>query len=215
MTGRPVVRSGGWLSVLFHERAELGELLVPELLALAALHAGENVLDERGRLERVERLRDVVDAADVEAAGAVAELGPRGEEDDRDPARLLVEEELLGDAPTVEPGHHHVEEDHVGLLRPRLLEAARAVGGFEDVHPLGLEVDPAQKPDRGLVVDHEHLCHPLSLAPPLYPPEEDLTPPRSLCEPARSAARTRRWSPRPPRTRRRSVRPSPRRGPAR
>src|SRR5919198_1305326 len=186
MTGRPVVRSGGWLSVLFHERAELGELLVPELLALAALHAGE-----------------------------VAELGPRGEEDDRDPARLLVEEELLGDAPAVEPGHHHVEEDHVGLLRPGLLEAARAIGSLEDVHALGLEVDPAQKPDRGLVVDHEHLCHPLSLAPPLYPPEEDLTPPRSRCEPVRPAARTRRWSPRPPRTRRRSVRPSPRRGPAR
>src|ERR687887_3278 len=188
MTGRPVVRSGGWLSVLFHERAELGELLVPELLALAALHAGEDVLDERGQLERVERLRDVVDAADVEAAGAVAELGPRGEEDDRNPARLLVEEELLGDAPAVEPGHHHVEEDHVRLLGPGLLEAGGTVGGLEDVHALGLEVDPAQKRDRRLVVYHDPLRHHLPLAPPLYPPEEDVIPPRSRCEAARSGA---------------------------
>ena len=162
-----------------------------ELLALAALHAGEDVLDERGQLERVERLRDVVNAADVEAAGAVAELGPRGEEDDRDAARRPVEEELLGDAPAVEPGHHHVEEDHVRPLRPRLVEAARAVGRLEDVHALGLEVDPAEEPDRGLVVDYENLRHPLSLAPPLYPPQRDVIPPGSRSARARAAARTR------------------------
>ena len=47
----------------------------------------EQVAHERRELERIERLRHVVDAADVEAARAVAELGARGEEDDRDVLR--------------------------------------------------------------------------------------------------------------------------------
>ena len=88
----------------------------------------EQVAHERGELERVERLRHVVDAADVEPARAVAELGPRREEDDRDAVRAVVLEQLLGHAPAVEAGHHHVEEHDVGLLLPREVEAGRAVG---------------------------------------------------------------------------------------
>src|SRR5207244_7317222 len=85
-------RAGSWLA-LFHQGAELGELLVPEHVALPAVDPRDHVLDERGELERVERLRDVVDAADVEAARAVSELRPRGQEDDRDPARRPRSEE--------------------------------------------------------------------------------------------------------------------------
>ena len=44
----------------------------------------EQVAHERRELDRVERLRHVVDAAEVDAARTVAQLGARGEEDDRD-----------------------------------------------------------------------------------------------------------------------------------
>src|SRR5207237_4343756 len=147
--------------------------------------------------------------------GPGAELRPRGEEDDRDPARRRLDEELLGDPPAVEPRHHHVEEDHVGRVRARLLETARAVGRLEDLHSLRLEIDPAQQPDRRLVVDYENLRHRLARTPALYPPQVHLIPPLSEPGRARAAARTRTSSPRPPRTRRRCDRPSPRRDPAR
>src|ERR671938_1874957 len=94
-------------------------------------------------------------------------------------------------ARAVEPGHHHVEEDHVGPLGPRLVEARRAVGSLEHLHALRLEVDPAQEPDRRLVVDYENLRHPMSAAPPLYPPRENVTPPCSPGARGRAGARTR------------------------
>src|SRR5215475_4246877 len=46
------------------ERAQLGELLAAQLVALAAVDPGEQVAHERGELERVERLRHIVDTAD-------------------------------------------------------------------------------------------------------------------------------------------------------
>ena len=148
-----------------HQRAELGELLAAQLVALAALDPREQVAHERRQLQRVERLRDVVDAPDVEPPRPVPELRPCGEEDDRDLARALVLEELLGDPPAVEPRHHHVEEDDVRPPLARLVEPARAVGRLEHLHALGLEVDPAEEPDRRLVVDHEHPRHVCSLSP--------------------------------------------------
>src|ERR1051325_10926701 len=58
-------------------------------------------------LDGVERLRDVVDPAEVEPTRAVARLGAGCQEDDRDGARSVVADQLLGDLPPVEPGHHH------------------------------------------------------------------------------------------------------------
>ena len=136
--------------------AKLGDLLAAQLVALAALDAVEQVAYERRELDRVERLRHVVDAAEVEPARPVAELRARGEEDDRDAARALVVEQLLGDLPAVEPRHHHVEQDHVGQLARAPLDAARPVGGLDHLHPLRLEVHAAEQPDRRLVVDDEH-----------------------------------------------------------
>jgi hypothetical protein len=66
---------------------------------------------------------------------------------------------VLGDAPAVEAGHHHVEEDDVGQLLLREREATRPVGRLEHGHPLRLEVHPAQEPDRRLVVDHQNPRH--------------------------------------------------------
>src|SRR5262245_24278501 len=173
----------------FHQRAQLGELLAAELVALAAVDPVEQAAHELGQVERVERLRHVVDAADVEAACAVAELGPRREEDDRDPAGAIVLEQLLGHPPAVEAGHHHVEEDDVGLLVPREVEAGLAVRGLEHVHPLGLEVDAAEQTDRRLVVDHEHakyrIVHRRPI--PIHPTTHSLTVPTALRSEAAAA----------------------------
>ncbi len=68
------------------------------------------------QLDRVERLRDVVDAPQVDAPRPVAEVGPGGQKDDRDAAGFLVLEQALRDRPAVEPGHHDVQEDDVGTL---------------------------------------------------------------------------------------------------
>src|SRR5207302_2875959 len=82
---------GGLLGL--HQRTELGELLAAQVVALAALDALEQVPHEGRELEWVERLRHVVDPADVEAARPVAELRAGREEDDRDPARARALEQ--------------------------------------------------------------------------------------------------------------------------
>src|SRR3954447_3055979 len=141
-----------------HERAQLAELLLAKVVALASLDAIEQIANECRELERVERLRHVVDAADVEPARTVAKLCACGEEDDRDVLRVRVVEQVLCDPPAVERRHHHVEEDDVRIRPLRLLEPGRTVLGLDHFHLFGFEIDPAEKPDRSLVVDHEHSC---------------------------------------------------------
>src|SRR5437868_2824420 len=78
-----------------HRVAKLGELLAAQLVALAAGDTLEQVAHERRELDRVERLRHVVDPAGVEPARAIAKLGTRREEDDRDVCGAVVVEQLL------------------------------------------------------------------------------------------------------------------------
>src|SRR5919198_4891311 len=101
-----VGRAGRPAGLALEQRAQLGELRESQLLALAALDAGDHLADQRGELGRVERLRDVVEPAEVEAARAVTKLRAGGQEDDRDAARVHVVQQLLRDSPTVEPRHH-------------------------------------------------------------------------------------------------------------
>ena len=115
--------------------------------------------DERRQLDRVERLRDVVEATGIDPARAVAHIRAGRQEDDRNAPRGLVREQPLGDRPPVEHGHHHVEQDRVRERCPRELEAARPVRSLLDGNPFRLEVDPAEEPDRGFVVDDERLDH--------------------------------------------------------
>src|SRR5919198_779419 len=90
---------------------------------------------------------------------AHGDFGARSQEDDRNAARGLVGEQLLGDLPAVPAGHHHVEQDDVRLLGARDLQPGVAVGSLEDLHPLGLQVDPAEEANRRLVVDNEYGRH--------------------------------------------------------
>src|SRR5438132_243264 len=132
------------------------------VVLLAEGDPAEEVLHQRGELDRVEGFRHVVDTPDVEPARPIAELRAGRQEDDRDRDRAVVVEQLFGDAPAVEPRHHHVEEDDVRRLAARLLDAGRAVCGLDDVHSLRLEVHSTEQADRSFVVDDENLRHPAS-----------------------------------------------------
>ena len=85
---RPATECLASVLALLDQLAQLGELR-----AVAARRARRprpwrcRSLDQRRELDRVERLRHVVEAAEVEAAGTVAQLGAGGQEDDRDRAR--------------------------------------------------------------------------------------------------------------------------------
>src|SRR3954470_1277052 len=105
--------------VAFEHRSQLRQLLAAQLVALAVLDPVQQVVDHRRELDRVERLRDVVDPAEIDPARTVSQLGACRQEDDRDARRRRILEQLLGDPPAVEARHHHVEQHHVGLLRPR------------------------------------------------------------------------------------------------
>ena len=104
----------------------------------------------------VEGLRDVPDRAELVAVQVVRLLGARRQEDDRQLARGLVTAQLAGDLPAVEVRHHHVEQDEVGQQLSRQLERLLAVARLDRVHPLEAQVDAAEQPDRGLVVDDQH-----------------------------------------------------------
>ena len=142
--------------VALEQQLQFGELLPPQVVPLAAFDARDQIADERREVDRVERLRDVVDTPEIDSARSVAQLCPRGQEDDRDLLGPIVVEQLRCDTPAVEPGHHHVEQDHVGTLVPRSREPGGPIGCFEHHHPLGFEIDPAEEPDRRFVVDHQH-----------------------------------------------------------
>src|SRR2546429_8986290 len=64
--------------------------LPAQLLPLAALEPRQHALDHAADLDRVERLDDVADAADLLAGLTVLEADPRRQENDRDIAGLLV-----------------------------------------------------------------------------------------------------------------------------
>jgi hypothetical protein len=67
-----------------------------------------------------------------------------------------VGRELLGDTPTVDPGHHHIEEDERRGLAPDLVDCLGAVRGLLHREPVAFEVDPTDRANRLLVVDEEN-----------------------------------------------------------
>src|SRR4051812_6864587 len=133
---------------------------------LRAAAAADDGADARRQLVRVERLRDVVVGAEVEALGLVGGRAFRREEDDGHRPALT---ELPHDLDPVEIRHHDVEEDDVrsDLLRldERLLAAVRR----DDPEALFRERDRDELRDPRLVVgdEDEWLC--AHATPPLGP----------------------------------------------
>src|SRR6266496_4344309 len=101
--------------------------------------------NEGGKVDRVERLGHVMEPADVQTPYPIAQVGPRGQEDDRDRPRGLVGKQSFGHAPAVEAGHHHVEEDGVRLFLLRQFHTGRAVWGLHYLDSLSLQIHAAEE----------------------------------------------------------------------
>ena len=79
-------------------------------------------------LEHLERLRQVVVAADLEPAGLVLDVLERAQEHDRQLARRLLRAKLAADFVAVDARHHDVEEHEI---RRALLDAAKSGRAIE------------------------------------------------------------------------------------
>src|SRR5947199_321668 len=61
--------------VPFEQFAQLGDLLLAQVVPLAALDPVDELPDERRQLDGIERLRHVVDTAEVDSLRAIPDLG--------------------------------------------------------------------------------------------------------------------------------------------
>ena len=90
-----------------------------------AVRAAQHGADAGDELVEAERLRDVVVAAEREAADLVLDGVAGGQEEHRRAVAACAEQALL-DLEAVEVGEHHVEHDEVGA---EVLDARRAPRG--------------------------------------------------------------------------------------
>ncbi len=120
------------------------------------LGASQDGLDARDELARGERLGQVVVGAHLEPEQLVELVVARGQHHDRDRG---VATELAGDLETVEAGQAEVEDDEIGVLAPRGLDGARAIGCRQHGEARVLEVVARELDDLGFVVDDEDGSH--------------------------------------------------------
>ena len=125
--------------------------------ASAAVGPAQDRLDPGDQRARVERLRDVVVGAELEADDRVDVVVPRGEHED---GRVAAPPDLPADLEAVDLRQHQVEDDEVGLVPAVELEARLAVAGGDDRPALLLEVEPEEVDDVPLVVDDQDRLHP-------------------------------------------------------
>ncbi len=134
-------------------RVRLAQLLDEHLLLLDQLLVAQVGPDPGHDLLRPEGLRQVVDAARVKAHDDVVGLALGSDEDDR---RALVAVVLLqGPAgrEAVDPGHHDVQEDKVGLESGVDLQGLLAGGGLGELVALVPEDTPDYPQVYPIVVD--------------------------------------------------------------
>src|SRR6266568_1695586 len=112
--------------------------------------------DHADHLRRVERLGEVGVHADLLTARLVVLLGAGGDEHDLDRTGIGVAPEQARGHPAIQPGHHDVEGDHVGIDRGHLVQAVLAVHRGRDVEPFQGQVDGYELTNHLIVVHHEH-----------------------------------------------------------
>ncbi len=113
-------------------------------------HLGEELLSS-------DRLREIVVGSSVEPLHAVRRSVEGGDEHDLRQPRRTVELELSADLDAGDVGHHHVEEDDVGRLRPRRFERGSTVLRRPDRVPRGGQVLLEELPVPGIVVHDEEV----------------------------------------------------------
>ena len=114
--------------------------------------AAQDGADAGGQLVGVERLRDVVVGAEVEALGLVGRRALGRQQDHRDRAALA---QLAHDLDAVDVGHDDVEQDHVGAVFLRLAQGLLAVRGRDHPESVLGQGDRDELRDPGLIVGHE------------------------------------------------------------
>ena len=125
--------------------------------------AGEDRGDPRGELARAERLDDVVVGAGLEALLDVGLLGAGGQHDDRQAVHVGVLPQRAGGVEAAHAGHHHVEDDQVGLLGGARLDGCSSVTDRDDLVPAVTQLEHDEFADVRVVVsnhDASHVCFP-------------------------------------------------------
>lgn len=140
--------------------ARFGEALLVLALALARPLAVERGADTRLEQHRVERFREVVVRAELDAARDALGLAERGEHDDPNLAHPLVGLDPAKHLVTVHLGHHDVEQDEVESTGLEQLERLGAARGRHDEVPLALEVSREHVAVELDVVDDEQHARP-------------------------------------------------------
>ena len=112
--------------------------------------------DQAGEAARVDGLLDEAVAPDGEARVAIA-LGGDGDDGHAAERRLAAQAERHLVA--VEPGDVEVDEDQVGPLRQRRAHALEAVGGVDDLVPLGGEELAHEQAVPRVVLDVKNARH--------------------------------------------------------
>ena len=116
--------------------------------------AAQGGADAGQELGEAERLGDVVLGAELEPRHLVHLAAPRRQDDDGHHPPLASKR--LEHLEAVHLGEHHVEDDEIGSVGPREVEAPLAVLGHEDPVPLPLEIDAKTQGDAGVVLHDEH-----------------------------------------------------------
>ena len=105
------------------------------------------------QLAWAERLGDVVVGTDREPDHLVDLVRASREHDHVDTG---LGSELTQHLDAVDPGHHHVEQHHIGTPLTRSPERFRTVPGKRNVEALGLEIAGEELADPGFVVGDQH-----------------------------------------------------------
>ena len=126
--GRRVARLDG------HREAEDHRVRGFEIVRVA-FDANERT-DTRAKLVGIERFAEEVVGAGLDAANAIARIAQRGHEDHRNQPRRRVLLQLPTGLEPVEPRHHHIEQDQIGVVPLDLGERRLAVVGRGNHVPL-------------------------------------------------------------------------------
>ena len=110
----------------------------------------------RHQLVRAERLDDVVVRARVEPEDALGLFAARGQHDDRERRRAVVEPKGLAHLEAVQPRQHQIQDDEIGRGLPGCGERPPAV-----VHDFGavtglVQIVRDERGDVGVVFDDEN-----------------------------------------------------------
>ena len=111
----------------------------------------------RDELAHAERLGQVIVGAALEAVDLVGLLAARRQHQDRHVLQVRLAPDCAAHGDAVEPGQHHVEDDQIERLRPRLAAALRCRPPDEHGRePFEPEVEQDQLADVRIVFDDQH-----------------------------------------------------------